>query len=136
PTPFPYTTLFRSVAFRMLIANDYHEVPCSNFSKFRTFILDSEKVVALGPICDLDILKRTFLQHTNWFDLVTSGIVEGKKGVRASLEHRPTRLFMGQSEVNGAQQVTTYLYSTHSDVPRVDLLSLLEPNVEDFCSYL
>jgi hypothetical protein len=125
-----------AAAMRMLIVNDYDNVSWRNFSQFREDVLEPNKLEGLQPICDLEVLRAAFRQHTGWFDLVTSGVKQGKKGVRASLEHRPTRLLVSQSEVEGSWSVHVSLHSTHRDVPEGDLLPLLAPNISDFCENL
>ena len=124
---------FLTATSRPVLFEKYGEAP-QHYKELVERVNDRDKVNALKPICNPDLLQQALNDHSSWFASLTAREQTGK-GLRDAMEHRLSFVVATRQQSGGnPPRLSVQLYSRAHDVGiQPDLTSTLRDIVKDMC---
>jgi len=102
-------------------------------------MLDENKLVKAGLLCDIGQLKEVIIENTYWFRDIRGMNRDGhgKKGYRDILNHHSSSIETTRDQTNNGPWQTKALlrYMSESNVMSFDLLAFVERSVSQLCDF-
>jgi hypothetical protein len=117
---------------------DHFESAPREFKKLITMTSNDEKgLLAAGPLCDVDHLKKVLHENTDWFADIRGMNREGlgKKGIRDVLDHDVSSIEIIREKAGDSPWRTRALlrHVSESSLMSLDLLSFVERCICQLC---
>jgi hypothetical protein len=125
-----------TTALRLVLFEKPGSVPRMSFANFREFVTRTPEVHAAGPLFDVPKLQQAFAIRSLWFDRLQRTATEAHgKGIRDSLEHRPTRMILSRVGERGKRaEIFVTIHARDRDVEsREELSEALVELTGGFC---